>query len=78
MIESLSLSPRAPIIDVGGGASGLAGELLSRGYEDLTVADISDAALEKARDRLGRGAQRIQWVVADARAHNFGRSFALW
>jgi SAM-dependent methyltransferase len=78
MIEALSLGSDAAILDVGGGVSGLAGELLRRGYEDLTVADISHAALEKARAGLGAEAAKVNWVVADARAHDFGRRFAVW
>jgi SAM-dependent methyltransferase len=78
MIEALALPPDAPIIDVGGGASRLAGELLRRGYEDLTVADISHAALEKARSSLGAEATKVKWVVADVRSHDFGRRFAAW
>ena len=78
MIEELSLPPEAAIIDLGGGASGLAGELLAHGYTQITVADISAAALEKAKARLGDRAAGIEWVVADARSHDFGRQFDLW
>jgi SAM-dependent methyltransferase len=78
MIEALALRPDASIIDVGGGVSRLAGELLRRGYEDLTVADISHAALEKARAGLGAEAAKVNWVVADVRSHDFGRRFAVW
>jgi SAM-dependent methyltransferase len=66
------------ILDVGGGASRLAAELLARGYEDLTVADISARAMERARADLGPGASRVSWVEADVRSHDFGRPFDLW
>jgi ubiquinone/menaquinone biosynthesis C-methylase UbiE len=78
MIEALQLPTDAPIVDVGGGASGLAGELLGRGYSDLTVADISEAALEAAKDALGEKAGAVSWVRADVREHDFGRRFAVW
>lgn len=78
MIEALQLPSDAPIVDLGGGASGLAGELLGRGYSDLTVADISEAALESARDSLGERSEAITWVKADVRKHDFGRRFAAW
>ena len=78
MIEQLRLSSDAPILDVGGGASGLAGELLARGYSDLTVADLSRAALEIAKDALGAARDRVTWVAADVRDHDFGRRFAVW
>jgi SAM-dependent methyltransferase len=78
MIEAVGLPLDAPILDVGGGASRLAAELVDRGYEDVTVADISEAALAEAREALGRDAERVNWVVADVTGHDFGRRFALW
>ncbi len=77
MIESLGLPLDAPVVDVGGGASGLAEELLSRGHSDITVLDISSEALERARDGFPE-ADRVTWIVADVRDHDFGRRFALW
>ncbi|MES2616759.1 MAG: class I SAM-dependent methyltransferase [Bacteroidota bacterium] len=56
----------AKIIDVGGGDSFLADYLLEMGYKDITVLDISAAALERAKLRLGNKAGQIKWIVADA------------
>lgn len=53
-------------IDVGGGQSGLAGELLRLGVEDVTVLDLSSSALERARRRLGDDARSVRWIVGDA------------
>lgn len=77
MIDALGLPLDAPIIDAGGGSSHLAAELLRRGYTDITVADISAAALERARGAVPEP-ERVAWVVADLRAHSFDRRFALW
>lgn len=55
----------SPIIDVGGGASTLVDGLLDAGYTDVTVLDISAAALALARDRLGQRADRVKWIEAD-------------
>jgi SAM-dependent methyltransferase len=71
-------NPTASILDVGGGASRLAAELLALGYEDLTVADISAAAMERAKAGLGPEAARVKWVEANLRSHDFGRRFDLW
>jgi SAM-dependent methyltransferase len=76
-IERVGLPLGAPIIDVGGGASRLASELLRRGHTDVTVADISAKALERARDGFP-DADRVEWVQADIRDHDFGRRFAVW
>ena len=78
LIERAGLDETAAIIDVGSGASRLAGELLSRGYRDVTVADVSSAALGAAKSGLRAEAERIQWIVADVRTHDFGRQFDLW
>jgi SAM-dependent methyltransferase len=78
LIDQLELAPDAAIIDVGGGASGLTAELVRRGHQDLTVADVSEAALARAREGMGADAARVDWVVADVREADFGREFALW
>jgi 2-polyprenyl-3-methyl-5-hydroxy-6-metoxy-1,4-benzoquinol methylase len=78
LIEEAGLAPGAAILDAGGGASRLAGRLLGAGYTDITVADASGAALERAREELGEAAGRIEWVVADLRDHDFGRRYDLW
>lgn len=78
LIEEAGLPKDAPIIDAGGGTSSLATELLDRGYSDLTVADISAEAIERARAELGDRNDRVSWVVADLRDADLGRRFALW
>jgi SAM-dependent methyltransferase len=58
------LSPTGAVIDVGGGASPLAGRLLDLGYA-AAVLDISAAALDRAKARLGARADQVGWIVAD-------------
>ena len=53
------------IIDVGGGASTLVDDLLDRNFEHITVLDISEAALEVARSRLGKRANKVDWIADD-------------
>lgn len=78
LIEATKLDRDAGILDVGGGASSLAARLLAMGYSDLTVADISPAALAHAQTELGSDAARITWVETDIRSHDFGRWYDLW
>jgi ubiquinone/menaquinone biosynthesis C-methylase UbiE len=78
LIEAAELEPTAGIIDVGGGASNLAGELLRIGYSDVTVADISAGALDCARNALGPDGVRVRWLQADVRTCDFARTFDLW
>lgn len=53
------------ILDVGGGASVLVDDLLEAGYGNLSVLDISAAALQAAQARLGTSASRVHWIEAD-------------
>jgi SAM-dependent methyltransferase len=78
LIQAADVGHGAPILDVGGGASSLAAQLLSMGYTDITVADISPAALAYAKAELGGAAARVTWIEADVRAHDFGRRYDLW
>jgi SAM-dependent methyltransferase len=78
MIEEAELGRDAAILDVGGGASRLAAELLRDGYSDVTVADISVGALKRAKSELGEDADRVTWIEADVRQHDFGRLFDFW
>jgi SAM-dependent methyltransferase len=78
LIEEAALSLDAAILDVGGGASKLPGHLVAAGYTDVTVADISRAALEQARVELGDAAERVTQIEADVRFHDFARLFDLW
>lgn len=64
-IHSFGTDKTASIIDIGGGDSKLVDCLLSEGYENITVLDISEKALEKAKKRLGNKAEKVNWVVSD-------------
>lgn len=65
LIRNTAVAHDGAIIDVGGGASALAGDLLQAGYSSLWVLDISATALDAARQRLGEQSARIQWLQAD-------------
>ncbi|WP_294765939.1 class I SAM-dependent methyltransferase [uncultured Rhodoferax sp.] len=65
LIDAIGLGPRARVIDVGGGASTLVDDLLARGYQDVTVLDLSAAALAVARARQAPMEARAHWLEAD-------------
>ena len=65
LIAGAGLRPGSMVIDVGGGASTLVDDLLDRGYERITVADLSAAALERVRRRLGDRAAAVTWLETD-------------
>ena len=66
------------IIDIGGGASRLVDHLVEQGFEDVTVLDLSDAALTAAKARLGAPADRVQWLVADATIWEPAKRYDIW
>jgi SAM-dependent methyltransferase len=55
----------ASIIDVGGGESTLVDDLLFRGYTNITVLDISQAAIDVTKGRLRSAADQVHWIVGD-------------
>jgi 2-polyprenyl-3-methyl-5-hydroxy-6-metoxy-1,4-benzoquinol methylase len=69
----------APIIDVGAGASVLVDNLVAAGYQNLSVLDLSEAALEISRDRVGTNSAKVKWVRADVlRAQFDARAYTVW
>ena len=78
LIEAAGISKNEGIIDVGGGASVLVDFLLDAGFGRLAVLDISAAALEHARQRLGSRASSVGWFEADVTTFNPPRRFGLW
>lgn len=65
-IRQFNIPLNASIIDIGGGDSFLVDHLLDIGYQDITVLDISQVSIDRAKQRLGRKAGNVKWIVADA------------
>ena len=68
LIERAAGGVSASIIDVGGGESTLVDDLLARGYQNITVLDISQAAIDVTKKRLKESADRVHWITADVTA----------
>src|SRR5262245_31247139 len=64
LIGGIQPRPKSAI-DVGAGQSLLAGALLEMGFPLVAALDVSEAALERARARLGERAGKVRWIVAD-------------
>jgi trans-aconitate methyltransferase len=65
MLEAAGMTPQNCVIDVGGGDSHLVDVLTARGTDCLAVLDVSGAARDRARDRLGSNARVPIWIQAD-------------
>ena len=65
LIAATGVGKDARIIDVGGGASTLVDDLLAQGHGQVTVLDLSEAALAASRTRLGDRAASVDWRVGD-------------
>ena len=68
----------AKIIDMGGGDSFLVDHLLDLNYQDITVLDVSEAAIERAKARLGEKAKSVKWIVEDASNFSPVEKYDFW
>lgn len=78
LIAASGVSKDAGVIDVGGGASVLVDCLLDDGYTHLAVLDVSGAALNHSRSRLGARAGTVEWFEADVTSFEPPHRFGLW
>ena len=77
-LESFNLSKESAIIDVGGGESKFVDYLLSKGYNNITVLDISKNAIEKAKKRIGKESDKVKWVICDINNFKPSKKFDFW
>ena len=68
----------AKIIDIGGGDSKLVDFLLQEGYNNISVLDISEAAINRSKKRLGKEANKVKWIVSDILNFNPKEKYELW
>jgi hypothetical protein len=78
LIEAVNLPKSAKIIDIGGGDSLLVDFLLEAGYSEITVLDISQAALDRAKKRLGSKAALVTWICSDILDFKPTEMYQLW
>ena len=78
MINKYQIPLNAKIIDIGGGDSFLVDHLLAKGYQDITVLDISEAAIERAKKRVGENAGKVKWIVTDVAKFQPQEQYDFW
>jgi cyclopropane fatty-acyl-phospholipid synthase-like methyltransferase len=78
LIANCKLPKTAKIIDIGGGDSNLVDYLLEQGFENITVLDISEKAIEKAKFRLGKLSEKVKWIVSDITEFQPEETYDIW
>jgi len=78
LIEKVAKNKHDAIIDIGSGDGFLVDNLLSLGYVDITVLDISKNAIDRAKKRLGKLAEKVKWIVADITEFVPKQEYAIW
>ena len=78
LIKNAASTSNSKIIDIGGGDSFLADNLLKEGFRDVTVLDISYNAIEKAKNRLGEKALNVNFIVSDIIDFEATRTYDIW
>ena len=80
LIRQTGVLSSAPIIDVGGVASTLVDDLLSDGYSNLTILDLSSSAIAAAKNRLGSDrSKKVKWMVANILEVDLGAdTYEVW
>ena len=78
LIEATNIDRDARILDVGGGASTLVDGLLDRGFENISVLDLSDSAVGHAKTRLGMRSEHVTWTAEDVTTFHPDQPVDLW
>jgi 2-polyprenyl-3-methyl-5-hydroxy-6-metoxy-1,4-benzoquinol methylase len=78
LVEWAGVHVRDRIIDVGGGVSTFVDHLLARGFEDVTVADISASAIAQTQARLAHRAQAVHWITGDVLTCDLAGPYDFW
>ncbi|MHA8068884.1 class I SAM-dependent methyltransferase [Aquirufa ecclesiirivi] len=77
-IQKFKINKTPNIIDIGGGDSKLVDFLLAEGYSNISVLDISEAAILRAKERLGKDASKVKWIVSDILDFNPNEKYDVW
>lgn len=77
-MEKAGLTAASSVIDIGAGTSRVVDALVSRGLTDLTVLDVSQAALDATRSRLGQDGNTVTWIAGDITLWRPMRTYDVW
>lgn len=77
-IRKHNVAKTAKVIDIGGGDGFLVDHLLDLGYQDISVLDLSETAINRAKERLGMRATKVKWIVSDAATFKPTERYDFW
>jgi trans-aconitate methyltransferase len=77
-IHQFNLPKDPKIIDIGGCDSKLVDHLLEEGYSNVSIIDISAAAIDRAKKRLGDKATTVKWFETDILEFKPNDKYDLW
>ena len=78
LIDSFKLPLSAPVIDIGGGDSRLVDHLLTRGFTNVSVLDISAASLQKLEERIAANPIKVNLIETDIVKFMPTQKYKLW
>ncbi len=78
LLDLAGLNKSMSAIDIGAGTSRLVDALLTRRLGDITLLDMSAAALEATRARLGAASASVRFTVCDVTSWQPSRCFDIW
>lgn len=77
LVEKYGKRKDSQIIDVGGGNSHLSRILMSMGYTNLTILDLSSHALKRSQSRI-KNAHQLKWIETDVLSFEAKQQFQIW
>lgn len=66
LLSRCHINKDEPVLDIGTGASTFIDYLVNQGFKNIIAADISEIALDKSKERLGKEkASVVRWIIDD-------------
>ncbi len=78
IFNSFNFPKTANIIDVGAGDSFFVDFLLDNNFVNITVLDISENAINRAKKRLGNRSKKVKWIIANSATFKSSESYDFW
>ena len=76
LIESLKLSAESELIEIGSGDGFLADFLLKKGFQNITLLDVSEKALYTVKNRLKN--KNLTYIISDILEFHPPKKYLVW